>query len=391
MRRTSSRTENPDSLSNRLDPSTFGPWVKQHAVVLAAIVVAFISCLIVPPDDEYVEYLDVRTLMCLFCTMAVITALDNVGFILVLAGRTIHYFRTRRGIITGLVFMTAVAAMFVSNDMALLTFLPLTYLALEATGNVRYLAFAFIMETAAANLGGMILPFGSPQNLFLFSFYEIPTWEFIGVMALPFGISMILILATCLFVPNDPIREVGIRHATIVVRPTVGYLVLFALTIAVVFRIVPVWTGFIVPAVLLFMDRSALVRLDWGLLFTFVAFFIFAGNVARIESVDTWISNGVNDNVLLWSTLGSQVISNVPTSILFAQFTDAYRELLVGVNIGGVGTIVASLANLIALAKYREYQPGRTKSFLLLFSAVNLGLLLVLLTVMSAAFATDLL
>ena len=322
--------------------------------------------------------------------MAVVSALDNIGFIHYLAGRAIHHFRSRRGLIVGLVYLTFLAAMFVSNDVALLTFLPLTVVALEATGSGRFLALAFILETAAANLGGMITPFGSPQNLFLFSFFEIPILEFIGIMAVPFVVSMITISALSVFVPNASIDEIRL-DSSLYLRPTVIYLGVFAFTIAIIFRLLPLWTGIFVPAILMLMDRSALSRLDWGLLLTFVAFFVFVGNLTRLESVSATLGSGLGDDVLLWSTLGSQVISNVPAAILFAPFTDLYRELLVGVNIGGVGTMVASLANLIALAKYREYQPGRTGSFLLLFSAINFGLLLVLFVVMTAVFSIGLL
>lgn len=386
MRATTFRTAN---LEGRRLGLTSG-WIKRHAVAVVAVLAALASAIAVPPDRGYLDYFDVRTLVCLFCAMAVVSALDNIGFIHYLAGRAIHHFRSRRGLIVGLVYLTFLAAMFVSNDVALLTFLPLTFVALEATGSGRFLALAFILETAAANLGGMITPFGSPQNLFLFSFFEIPTLEFIGIMAIPFAVSMITISALSVFVPNASIDEIRL-DSSLYLRPTVIYLGLFAFTIAIIFRLFPLWTGIFVPAILMLMDRSALSRLDWGLLLTFVAFFVFVGNLTRLESVSATLGSGLGDDVLLWSTLGSQVISNVPAAILFAPFTDLYRELLVGVNIGGVGTMVASLANLIALAKYREYQPGRTGSFLLLFSAINFGLLLVLFVVMTAVFSIGLL
>ncbi|WP_051470978.1 SLC13 family permease [Patulibacter minatonensis] len=369
-----------------LGRGALGRLAKQHFVVLIAFVAAAASCVAVPPDGEYGDYFETRTLMCLFCTMAVIAALDNVHFISALAGRLVRGLGTRRRLILGLVYATALWAMLISNDMALLTFLPLTYVAFDATGNQRYLAFTFIMETAAANLGGMLTPFGSPQNLFLYSFYEIPAGEFFGVMAIPFAVSMLLITVICLRVQDDEIRAVDLDQA-FRTRPTVAYLGLFLLAILIVFRVLPVWTGFVVPAALLVLDRSALVKLDYGLMLTFVLFFVFSGNLARIDSVSSALGELMDSHVLLWSTLGSQVISNVPSAILFAQFTDDYRELLVGVNIGGVGTVVGSLASLIALAKYREYQPGRTGSFLVLFSLVNFGLLVVLFAVMSLAFA----
>ena len=205
-------------------------WAKKNAVVIVAIFAALFSSLFVAPDGEYVEYFDFRTLVCLFCAMAVVAALDNAGLIRLLAGRAIHFFGTRRTLIVGLVFLTSITAMFASNDVALLTFLPLTFVALASSGNEKFLAFAFVMETAAANLGGMILPFGSPQNLFLYSFYEIPTGEFVALMAVPFAISMALIFFICLFVPNEEIRKVTVSSPRPSVRSVVIYGLLFALT-----------------------------------------------------------------------------------------------------------------------------------------------------------------
>jgi Na+/H+ antiporter NhaD/arsenite permease-like protein len=359
---------------------------RQHVVVLTALFAAVCSSFAVPPDGRYWDYFEPRTLMALFCAMAVIYALDRVKFLSALANRVVRRFRTRRALILGLVYATAAWAMVISNDMALLTFLPLAYVALEATGNERYLAFTFVMQTAAANLGGMITPFGSPQNLFLYSYFKISAPHFFGVMAIPFAVSMLAITGICLLVGDAPIRRVDVQ-GSFNRRRTIAYLALFALIVAIVFRVAPVEAGFVVLAALLVLDRSAVLRLDYGLLLTFVFFFIFSGNLGRIDSVSGSLSDLLSHDVLLWSTLGSQVISNVPAAILCAQFTTNFKELLVGVNIGGVGTIVASLASLIALAKYRSYQPGRTGSFLLIFSAVNIGLLVLLFAVMSVAFA----
>ena len=359
---------------------------KEQVVVLVAATLALLSCLLVTPDREYRDYFETRTLMCLFCTMAVIAALDNVGFLTALADRVVRRFRTRRGMIVGLVYATGAWATLISNDMALLTFLPLTYVALEATSNERYLAFAFVMETAAANLGGMITPFGSPQNLFLYSHFNIAASDFFGVMLLPFVVSMVLITAICRCVPDAPIEAMDVRKP-FRTWPTVAYFMLFALAVAIVFRVTPVWVGFVVPVALLVLDRSAFAKLDYALLLTFVFFVIFSGNLARIGTVHTALTGLMDANVLLWSTLSSQVISNVPSAILLAQFTDDYRELLVGVNIGGVGTIVGSLASLIALSAYRTYHPQGTRKFMVIFSAVNVGLLAVLLVVMSVGFA----
>lgn len=358
---------------------------KHHAVVIVAFSVALISAAFVPPDKEYRQYFETRTLMCLFATMAVIAALDNVHFFSALGEKVIRLFRSRRTIIIGLIYLTFIGAMLISNDMALLTFLPLTYIALKETGNLRYLAFVFVMEAAAANLGGMITPFGSPQNLFLYTKFEIPANEFFTLMAIPFIISIVTITLICLAIRNEPNAEIEM-DTYFKAWPTAIYLILFAVAVLMVFRVLPISAGFAVAGIILILDPKAFLKLDWGLLLTFVFFFVFTGNMARIDTVDSALSGVLQGNVLIWSALGSQVISNVPAAILFAQFTDEYRELLVGVNIGGVGTIIASLASLIALSKFRTYQPDQTNKFMQIFSIVNFGLLISLLIVMELLF-----
>lgn len=362
-------------------------WLKHHAVVSIAFLAAMVSAILVPPDEAYRGYFETRTLMCLFAMMAVIAALDNVTFFEAIGNRVVRHLRSRRAVILGLVLTTGFGAMLISNDMALLTFLPLTFVVLRDTHNLQYLAFAFVMEAAAANLGGMITPFGSPQNLFLYSEFEIPASEFFSVLLLPFTISMLTIAGICLTVKNKISEPVEIDNP-FVLWPTAAYLVLFVLSILMVFRVLPVTTGFLIVLVILILDPKAILKVDWGLMLTFVFFFVFAGNLARIEAVHEALTILLHGDVMLWSILTSQIISNVPAAILIAQFTTEYRQILVGVNVGGVGTIVASLASVIALVKYRTYQPGHTGRFLAFFFIVNSGLLIVLVALMKSVSAT---
>ena len=269
--------------------------------------------------------------------------------------------------------------MLIANDMALLTFLPLSYFVLSTTNKKKYMAFAFIMQNIAANLGGMLTPFGNPQNLYLYTKYNIENLEFLSIMAPPFIMSIILITICCIvFVKPEPL---SLDDEKIVVDPIriVIYVFLFALSIAIVFRGIPYWIGLIViPAVLLICDRKALLMVDYGLLFTFVFFFIFAGNMARIEVVREFFSLLLEKSTLLVSIISCQFISNVPSAILLSQFTGNYADLLVGVNIGGVGTIIASLASLITFREYTKHNPGKTGYYLGVFSAFNFGFLIVL-------------
>lgn len=354
-------------------------FVKKNAVMCIAFVAAALTSIIVPIDRAYLDYFDYKTLTCLFCVLAVVCALKNINFFYMLARKVIILFKTARNSVLALVYITFIGSMLMANDMALLTFLPLGYFVLTTTGKQKYMAFTFIMQNIAANLGGMLTPFGNPQNLYLYSKFEIPNAEFMTIMAPPFILSVILITICCLiFVKPEPLSlpDEKIKLAS---GKTVLYLLLFALSIAIVFRGIPYQIGlFVIPIVLLFADRRALRSVDYGLLFTFVFFFIFAGNMARIEAVRELFSMLLEKNTLLLSVFSCQVISNVPSAILLSQFTENYADLLVGVNIGGVGTLISSLAGLITFREYVKNNPGRTRYYIAMFSLFNFAFLIIL-------------
>ena len=354
-------------------------FAKKNAVMLIALVAAIVTAFIVPPDKEYVRYFDYKTLTCLFCVLAVVCALKNINFFYMLARKVVQLFKNARMSILALVYITFIGSMLIANDMALLTFLPLGYFVLTTTHKEKYMAFTFIMQNIAANLGGMLTPFGNPQNLYLYTKFEIPNLEFMGIMAPPFVLSVILITLCCIiFVKPEPL---SLSDEKIVLEPkrTVLYLALFALAIVIVFRGIPYWIGLIVvPLVLIFADRKALKMVDYGLLFTFVFFFIFAGNMARIDIVRELFSALLEKSTLVFSVLSCQVISNVPSAILLSQFTTNYQNLLVGVNIGGVGTLIASLASLITFREYVSHNPRKMIYYISVFSAFNFAFLIIL-------------
>ena len=348
-----------------------------------ALLAALCTCFFVPPDAAYLDYLDFKTLTCLFCVLAVVCALKNINFFYLLARKLVILFKNARMSVLALVYITFIGSMLIANDMALLTFLPLGYFTLTTTGKRKYLAFTFIMQNIAANLGGMLTPFGNPQNLYLYTKFNILVGEFMSIMLLPFVISIALITLCCLlFVKPEPLKLED-QRITLEPRRTLLYLALFALSIVIVFRGVPYWIGLIViPAVLLIVDRRALRAVDYPLLLTFVFFFVFAGNMARIGAVRDLFSFLLGKSTLLFSVLSCQVISNVPSAILLSQFTTDYAPLLVGVNVGGVGSLISSLASLITFREYVKHEPGRTGYYLLFFSALNFGFLILLTTVM---------
>ena len=355
-------------------------FAKKNAVMLIAFAAALITSLFVPVDKEYIGYFDFKTLSCLFCVLAVVCALKDINFFFVIARKIVHFFKTARMSILALVYITFIGSMLIANDMALLTFLPLGFLVLSSTGKQKYMAFTFIMQNIAANLGGMLTPFGNPQNLYLYTKFNIPNGEFMGIMAPPFILSVALITLCCIiFVKNEPLM-ISDEKIELNGKRTALYLALFALAIAIVFRGIPYWIGLIIiPAVLFFADRHALESVDYPLLSTFVFFFIFAGNMARMDAVRDFFSTLLSKNTLLFSALSCQCISNVPSAILLSQFTGNYAELLIGVNVGGVGTLIASLASLITFREYVKHDPKSTRRYIAEFSAFNFGFLIILI------------
>lgn len=360
-------------------------FAKKNTVAVIAFAAAAVTAFFVPPDRKYAEYFDFKTLSCLFCVLAVVCALKNINFFYMLAKKIVHCFKNVRMSVLALVYITFIGSMLIANDMALLTFLPLGSIVINATGKKKYLAFTFIMQNIAANLGGMLTPFGNPQNLYLYTKFNIPNAEFVAIMAPPFALAVALITVCCVvFVKAEPLE---IADEKIVLNPlrTVLYLCLFALAIAIVFRGVPYAVGLvIIPAVLLAADPKALKAVDYPLLFTFVFFFVFSGNMARIPAVRNFFSFLLSKSTLVFSALSCQFISNVPSAILLSQFTDNYRDLLVGVNVGGVGTLIASLASLITFREYANNAHGKTAEYIAKFSAFNFAFLFVLVGFMLA-------
>lgn len=353
---------------------------KKNAVVLIAALCAIITSFIVTPDAKYIDYFDFKTLTCLFCVLAVVCALRNIRFFYTIAKAIVRLFKNTRLAILALVYITFIGSMLIANDMALLTFLPLGYFVLHTAGKDKYLAFAYIMQNIAANLGGMLTPFGNPQNLFIYSKFNIPDIEFVKIMLPPFILAVTMITLCCIvFVKKEPI-EIKEKAASLPLWRTIVYLLLFAYSIIIVFRVVPYWTGLIViPIALLILDYKALLSVDYGLLLTFVFFFIFSGNMARMDVVRDFFSYLLEKNTLVVSALSCQFISNVPSAVLLSQFTDNYKHLLLGVNIGGVGTLISSLASLITFKQYSAQQPGHTLRYILKFSAFNFAFLAILL------------
>lgn len=366
--------EHPQNNENKLLK-----FVKKNAVCCIAFCLALVTSFIVPPDKEYLGYFDFKTLACLFSVSAAVCALKGIRFFYIAARAIVQKFKNARACVIALVCVTFVGSMLIANDMALITFLPLGYLALSSTGKQKYMPFTFIMQNIAANLGGMLTPFGNPQNLYLYGKFNIPTGEFMLIMLPPFAFSVIAIVLCCIVFVKPESLSLPEEAVTLNKPRLAAYLALFAVSVFMVFRILPYYIGLAVVALGVFvLDRSALKKVDYALLFTFVFFFIFSGNMSRISAVRDLLSELLAKNTLLVSVLSCQCISNVPSAILLSGFTGNYKALLLGVNIGGTGTPIASLASLITLKEYTSRYPESAGKYLAMFSAFNFAFLIAL-------------
>ena len=388
----------------RIPDTSPAAFLREHAVLVVAAMAAAASALAVPPDEAYLGYFDWKTLGRLFCVLAVASALRRMGAFDRAARAVIARFRSPRPLALALVLTTAGLSCVATNDMALIMMLPLSAATLMSANLPRLVAPVFVLQSLAANLCGMIVPFGNPQNLYLYSYYGLGLGDFLATMALPFALSTISIVACTWWLcgRTDSSSPSDTRNLAMPMplgrRRLAAYGLLFALTLLAVFRIVPVAAAVAtVAAALAALDRRALAAVDWGLLATFACFFVFAGNMARVPEVSAWLSPLMADHGL-WVSAGlSQIISNVPAAVLLSHFTGAWQPLLIGVNIGGAGTLVGSLASLITLQHFtsvRKIFPQTaalpelsTSRFLVLFSVLNFAFLALLLIACGMTFS----
>ena len=368
-------------------------FAKKETVLFAAVLLAFGSMVCVPPDMQYLSYIDYRVLALLFCLMTVMEGFKSTGFFAAVAGKLLEKVKTFRQLYLVLVFLCFFTSMWITNDVALLTFVPFTVLVLRMTGLEQEMIPVIVLQTIAANLGSMTTPVGNPQNLYLYSISGMGIGAFLQIMGPLTLISAGLIFLICLIHKDFPIRQgmlgkeiVGVRKA----GENQVLAVLFFISLLSVFRILS-WQLLLLIVLVSCMGIKAFCKekylpleADFGLLLTFVAFVIFIGNMGRICAVREVLSQGLNGRELLISFLCSQMISNVPAAILLSGFTQEYRGLLQGVNIGGLGTLIASLASLISykfFAAESEQTPaaGTRGRYMLTFTIWNVGIALVLL------------
>ena len=354
----------------------------KETVLCVAALCAITTMFLVPPDREYLHYIDFRVLCLLLCLMAVVAGLNAIGTFQWLTYQLLRRIHNGRILGITLILLPFFCSMFVTNDVALIIFVPFTLMLLDQLGFRKNMIPVLIFQTVAANLGSMATPVGNPQNLYLYAFYGISIADFFSV-TLPLTVVSLIALSICA-VPLLPksMPEQSLERANIA---SAGYLLiylsLFVLCLLTVFRIVsyPVTTA-VTVAVLLLIDRKVLKEIDYMLLLTFVCFFTVSENLGRMDAVRSFLQQLLHWNTLLTAVATSQVISNVPAAVVLSGFTDQWRQMLAGVNIGGLGTPIASLASLITMKFYMARPGSKISRFIAFFMLVNLiGLALLLL------------
>ena len=366
-------------------------------MLLAALLAAIISLFITPPSRALLEGIDWKTLATLFMLLSVLDGFKHENLfrpVIRLVGRL----RSQLGLSLFLIFGVFFSSMFVTNDVSLIIFIPLTILLFRAGGKEQYILPVIVMENIAAVRGSLLTPFGSPQNLFLYSSSGIDAGHFL-LMMLPLWLgSAALIVLFTLFIYRRDLREPA--------RPAVNsdpdadapeqactqpdnvegewkpenrgkrivYLVLFAVIIVCIVTRTALWpwVTLAVTVVLLIADRRVFLRVDYVLLLTFLCFFVFSSSIAGNPAISGFLRGAVGGNEYWWSIGLSQLISNVPASIVLWPFSESLQPLIYGLDSAGLVTIIGSLASVIALRLYSKEYPGRAGKFLLVFEGYSL-------------------
>ena len=353
---------------------------KQEAVLCVAAVLAAASMALEPPSAAYFGYIDWDTLAMLFSLMAVMKGFQHAGLFVWLGNRLLRYTNTTRKLLFALVFLPFVCSMVITNDVSLITFVPFALIVLHMAGQDWLVVPLVVLQTAAANLGSMLTPMGNPQNLYLYTRSGMSFGALVGLM-LPYVLASAICLAVLIFrCDSAPIAPVSVQSRLAPPRTLAVYAAGFALCLLALFDVVPTLAVLGVVAVfLLFYDRRVLAAVDYALLGTFAAFFVFIGNLGAVPAFRAFLAGILAGHVVPVAVLASQVISNVPAALLLSGFTTDWPALIVGCNLGGLGTLIASMASLISYKLVAQNSPGRRSAYLGWFTACNAGMLALLL------------
>ena len=356
-------------------------FVKKEIVLCIAFVCAAVSCVFVPPSAAYLGYIDLRVLTLLGCLMAAVAGLTRAGLLDRLSSILLKKAKTQRALMLVLTLLCFFSSMVMTNDVALVTFVPLTLLILTQAGLGGLLIPVITLETVAANLGSALTPVGNPQNLHLFSYYGMSAGEFFSVTLPLCAVSLVLVVAAVFCIKTSGVMAVILPESKpLDIKRLLLHGALLVLSLLTVFSVLD-WRILllIVVAALLIFDRGIFGKVDYALLFTFVCFFIFSGNLAAIPAVRGLLTNLMDKSAFFASLAASQVISNVPAALLLSPFTDNAAAMILGTDVGGLGTIVASLASLISYKYYARAEGANSGKYLLYFTLVNIILLIPLI------------
>ena len=357
-------------------------FIKKESVFCISLLVAIISAFFNPPTKEYFQFPDYRTLGLLFSLMGISGGLKRAGIFTYVANLLEKKAKSSLSlsfILTSLVFFIS---MFFTNDVALLMLIPFTIMIVESEKlDESYLIKLIVMETVAANLGSMATPVGNPQNIFICSYFSLSASAFFRII-IPYCIISALLIAACCFIffkKNKDLEKNQKEEAKLNKTQSVVYLGFLILALLAVFNIINWIHLFLLTlAYLIIFDRKTLCSIDYILLLTFICFFIFSSNVKSIDAINALLTKGMEAHPLALSVLVSQIISNVPAAILLSPFSQSASPVLVGTDIGGLGTPIASLASLISLKIYFKRKEAKKGKYIVFFLAVNFTLLIML-------------
>lgn len=354
---------------------------KKEVVFVIAVAVAILSVFFVKPSAAYLSYPDYRVLALLFCLMIIVAGIKEQGIFTLLGEKLTAKAKNSRQLSLLLVLLCFFSSMLITNDVALITFVPFALELLCLSGLQEKIIKVVVLQTIAANLGSMFTPIGNPQNLYLYGLTGMGLVEFLLYM-LPLTVLSLLLLLVVIFTekPLPVVTDLQEEEKQPDMKKVWIYIGLFLCCLLTVVHILPWQASFImVFGVMLVIDKGLFAKVDYCLLGTFLGFFIFVGNMQNIPAVSTWLQSLLAGKELLLSALASQVISNVPAAMLLSGFTEEYKALLYGVNIGGLGTLIASLASIISYKFYAEMKDSRKGKYMMVFTAYNVVFFAILL------------
>jgi len=351
-------------------------FIKAETFLFISGFAAILTMFFVPPSARYFSYIDFRVLSLLLCLMAVVAGFNKTGLFLLLSENLLKKVAGTRSLSFVLIMLCFFSSMLITNDVALITFVPFAIMILSMAGQKKLIITVVVLQTVAANLGSILTPVGNPQNLYLYSTYNIPILEFLKITFPYTAVSFVLLCAMIFIIKKEPLNfEVPIKIKMDEKKPrqVFMYNFLFLLSLSSVLRLINYRiTLLIILLFILIFDRLVLKKVDYSLLLTFVCFFIFVGNIGNIPIIKNFLAGLLEGRELPVSIAASQLISNVPAAVLLSTFTNDYKTLIIGTNIGGLGTLVASLASLISYKFYCKSDEANPRKYLGRFTLYNI-------------------